>query len=382
MKIMKYIQYVLGLVLTLSSCSNFDWDDNSETTLSAFSVEGAPMNVTVTSENKEELQKLEWEKSHADNYSMVFYKIQFSSTEDFSQVFYTVETKSIGSENFMELTNDELNQIAEKAGIGQSTTGTIYWKVRASNGINAIESSNSGKIVITRPLGYAYNPSELYLMGTATAAGDDYTKVIPMKMVATGNESGIFEIFTSLKEGSLYFVEKLADKTYRRFAVNASSLVEGTEVSTQPLEKDCIHRIRVDFNQASASMTKISKVEVWYDGTKEVLGTMQLKSAAQPIWTVTAAFAAVSNNYKYKFRIQETDAEGASTYVYWGYSKDTSLEQSASSPADYFYAYEVDDSSSYCYRFNKKSHNNQNLTIELNMQPSIKQYTHSVTVSE
>ena len=33
MKTMKYIQYVLGLVLTLSSCSNFDWDDNSETTL-------------------------------------------------------------------------------------------------------------------------------------------------------------------------------------------------------------------------------------------------------------------------------------------------------------------------------------------------------------
>ena len=129
-------------------------------------------------------------------------------------------------------------------------------------------------------------------------------------------------------------------------------------------------------------MTKISKVEVWYDGTKEVLGTMQLKSAAQPIWTVTAAFAAVSNNYKYKFGIQETDAEGASTYVYWGYSKETSLEQSASSAADYFYAYEVDDSSNYCYRFNKKSHNNQNLTIELNMQPSIKQYTHSVTVSE
>lgn len=176
MKTMKYIQYVLGLVLTLSSCSNFDWDDNSETTLSAFSVEGAPMNVTVTSENKEELQKLKWEKSHAGNYSMVFYKIQFSSAEDFSQVFYTVETKSIGSENFMELTNDELNQIAEKAGIGQSTTGTIYWKVRASNGINAIESSNSGKIVITRPLGYAYNPSELYLMGTATAAGDDLYK--------------------------------------------------------------------------------------------------------------------------------------------------------------------------------------------------------------
>ena len=67
MKIMKYIQYVLGLILTLSSCSNFDWDDNSETTLSAFSVEGAPMNVTVTSENKEELQKLKWEKSHAGN---------------------------------------------------------------------------------------------------------------------------------------------------------------------------------------------------------------------------------------------------------------------------------------------------------------------------
>lgn len=91
MKTMKYIQYVLGLVLTLSSCSNFDWDDNSETTLSAFS-EGAPMNVTVTSENKRRVAETEMEK-FMQAIIHGFYKIQFSS-EDFASI-HTVETKSI-----------------------------------------------------------------------------------------------------------------------------------------------------------------------------------------------------------------------------------------------------------------------------------------------
>lgn len=382
MKTTKYIQYVLALVLTLGSCTNLDWDDNPETVLSAFSIESISLDVTVTPENKEEIHTLEWEKSHAANYSMVFYKILFSKTEDFSQLFYTVETKTIGADNFMDLSNGELNLIAEKAGVGQGITGVVYWKVQASNGVNVQESSNTGKIMITRPLGYAYNPTELYLMGTATTAGDDYEKAIPMKMVADGDESGIFEIFVPMGDGDFYFVEKLADKTYRRFAINASVLVEGKDVSTHSLENSCIHRVRVDFNQASASLTKISKVEVWYDGTKAVLGEMQLKDVLQPVWTVTTTFVAVSNNYKYKFRMQETDAEGSSSYVYWGYAKETSLEQNSSSTADYFYAYEVDDSSNYCYRLNKKSHNNHNLTIELDMAASAKQYTHRVILSE
>lgn len=383
MKTMKYFQYLLGLALLASSCTKFDWDENHETVLSAFSIQSTAMEVAITSDNKEEVQTLEWEKAHAEDYSMVFYKIQFSKTEDFSQVFYTVETKNIGADHSMELTNNEINQIAEKAGIGQESTGTVCWRVQASNGISVRESANSAKMTITRPLGYSYNPKELFLMGTATSAGDDYGKWLPLRMAALDDGSGIFEIFLPLKEnGDYYFVEKLADKTYRRFAINGSRLVEGVDVSSQSFGEG-IYRLKVDFNQASASVASISKVDLWYDGTKDVLATMELKEAGQMVWTATFPFTATSNNYKYKFRMTETDAEGNETTVFWGYSKATALEQSTSSTADYFYAYEVDSEASisdYCYRLNKKSHDKQTLTIDLDMRASTKWYTHKVTV--
>jgi hypothetical protein len=56
-------------------------------------------------------------------------------------------------------------------------------------------------VEIERPAGFTDIPTELFLTGTATEGGDDLTKAVKFKQTAPGK----FEIYTSLKAGSIPF---------------------------------------------------------------------------------------------------------------------------------------------------------------------------------
>lgn len=363
-------------MLLLGSCISYDWDENNGTTLSPFSLSNPDLQIEINENNKTETEQLSWEKSHAEDYSLVFYTVLFSTTaDDFSAPFYTMETKTVGSDAFLSLTFDELNVIAEKAGIPQESTGNIYWSVVASNGVSSTPSSNTGKITITRPLGYAYNPTGLYLL----QEGDDETSMQTLRMVAQEGGTGEFEIFVELSaDKKFYLIETLDNKTTRHFAIDGSKLVMGDDKSTSPLASG-VHRIYVNFNDASASIARISKIEVWYDATQACLGEMT-QLANEMKWTLSYQFSAVDNNFKYKFRMTEVAADGSTHLAYWGASAKEPVSQTTSTKADYFYLYPVADDSYNCYRLSRTMHNNKNLTFEVDLSTSAAWYTHRVIV--
>lgn len=372
----KSIQLITGMALLLSSCISYDWDENNGTTLSPFVLSNPELQIEINESNKTETEQLAWEKSHTEDHSLVFYTVLFSTTaSDFSTPFYTMETKTVGSDAFLDLTFDEFNVIAEKAGIAQESTGTIYWAVVASNGVSSMQSSNIGEIAITRPLGYAYNPTSLYLL----QEGDDETAMQPLRMVAQEEGTGEFEIFAELSlDKKFYLVEQLSDKSFRRFALDGTKLVTGDDKSTAALSNG-VHRIYVNFNDASASIAHISKIEVWYDATQSCLGEMT-QIPGEMKWSLDYAFTAVENNYKYKFRMTETAPDGTTSIVYWGSSAKEPVSQTTSTKPDYFYLYKVADDAYNCYRLNRTMHNNKNLTFELDLTTSAAWYTHKVIV--
>ena len=123
--------WLFSMLLVLGSCSNFDWNQNHDTTLTDFQITTTDADVVIAEDksNIGETMSFKWSASQAADYTTVFYMILFSASTDFSNPVYQAETEKLSTVNSTELTNNELNIIAEKAGIAQSATGKIYWTV-------------------------------------------------------------------------------------------------------------------------------------------------------------------------------------------------------------------------------------------------------------
>ena len=340
MKIIRNIQYLLGLTLLLSACSDYDWDFNHETTLAPFSLTTTELTRVVTNENKQNLTRLDWTPSKAEDHSAVFYTVMFSADENFDAPLYSTITDRSGIVAGLDIKDSLLNVIAEKAGIAQEATGTIYWKVRAGNGINTLSSNNVGAIRITRPLGYAYNPESVYLMGEASEAGENMGNALPLYAIERGGvkASGIFEGFVQLKPGKKYYlIEKLSDNTFRRFAIAGNKLVESKDAASTAF-RDGVHHVKIDFNKATADVKTVDGVDFWDDLTYDFLGEM-VKKDGSLVWEITppAEEFAGTNYVGYKFRLRESDAAGE-TYEYWlgGDKEEMGLLGPSSAASDFY----------------------------------------------
>ena len=365
--------WLFSMLLVLCSCSDFDWDDNHYTTLSDFQITSTDATIVIAEDksNINETTEFNWTASKAADYTTVFYKILFSTSTDFSDPIYQVETGKLSTMNTTEITNNQLNIIAEKAGIAPKGTGVIYWTVIASNGIVKNLSQDVRTITITRPSGFAYNPEKIQLAGKGLDR-------INMKML----DDGIFEAFIYLQDGDYTFYEK-GDKNGRHFGIVNGVLTEGASFAT--VKDNKLHHVVINFNDASASITTVNEMALWYSAANDVVAVMTEAADHTAQWSVNYLFVPQNNDFRYKFRITEELPDGSTQQSFYGYSTSNATNQTATTAAKYFYLFKENgmSQSNYCFKFNNRGlHANKNLTIDVDMRPEVENYTHSVTVEE
>jgi tRNA(Leu) C34 or U34 (ribose-2'-O)-methylase TrmL len=375
----------------LSSCYDYDWKFDHETTLSDFNITSADntMNMTVnyadSTNNAGRQIQLDWTMSAAGDYSKVFYEVLFYRPQDLSTPVYKIASGLGQTRNYVVLNERDLNVVAEKAGIPQSAGGDVIWKVRASNGVSELITDEYKTISITRPAGFAYYPEKIVVAGTAVNA----EKPIVLKRIMQGeNFTGEYESFFYLGEGNFYLTEKGTDR--RLYITQEGELKElfGTEKETlvnAPVTNNKIHRIKINLKKSIAITVSIESVGLWYSGINDVMAELQQEDIQIPYWSHTRKLELVSSgalsDYRYKFRISQKNMKGENSVSFWGYSSISAPNQSETSLPAYFRLYEVDSSqSNYCYKFSRSGHDQINLKIDVDFRPEADFFRHYITV--
>lgn len=362
---------VLCLV-AFSGCKK-DKTDNLNTTIAA-AVLTAPTDNTVINLTPllNAAVNFEWVAAKVGNNTPSFYEVQFDkATGDFSSPVYKEVAAKGGADNKLSITHRVVNRIAKAAGIEELGSGKVKWRVVANTGVVSAVSQ-SGVLELKRPAGFADNPADVYILGTATEAGEDLAKALKFKKLS----DGVFEIYTSLGAGTYKMVDKTTG-TALTFVLNGNLITEGTSANS-PATAKTVYRINLDFNYSSAVLTEIVSVGLWFSGYNAIKANLVYDAAG--VWKGTFNNVWKTESWgkdeRYKFRVVEKDAAGALFTRNWGSSKLDNNRPAANQDASYFLLKEVNNSQyDYAYKFQLESVNTE---VAFKMQSSA-DYTHTIT---
>lgn len=320
----------------------------------------------------------EWERARAEDGTLVLYEVAFDKENgDFSTPVYIMPSNSNGMENRLSISHGDLNRIANMAGIKSLEQGKMKWTVVASKGINAVRASTYRTLEVERPAGFANIPADLYLTGSATEAGTDLAQAIQFKQLS----SGIFELYTSLKEGTYKVVDRNTG-TPASFTIDGQLIRESEAAAASPASTPKAYRLRLDFNNAAATLTEIEAVEVWFAPDGRIIHSLTYQGNG--IWKKEDAAIEFKQeswgrDERYKFRFTEKNSAGESRYQYYGSTNSDNSRPTDASPAAYYYMVPVNDSRwDFSYKFRTEA-DRANVDIVVKFQPG-GPYTHEVIV--
>jgi hypothetical protein len=161
-----------------------------------------------------------------------------------------------GFKTSVNISHKLLNTIASEAGVEPDKTGSLYWTLCISRGINQAVSSQRYKIDIKRLLGFSYIPPVLYLIGSGTEGGTNPDNAV--KFRTTGD--GEYEIYTQFSAGEYLIVDDPANPAHS-YAVQGSQAIETASAVTAPAAG--IYRITMDFNVKAAIVEQVTSVNHW-----------------------------------------------------------------------------------------------------------------------
>lgn len=371
--------FLLFLLLTglLSACND---DDNAldETitpvsnlispAANAFVRLDPPSNAAVT---------FEWGQARAADGTVVLYEVVFDKEDgDFSKPLYSTTSGTNGLDTRLVLSHGDLNRIAEIAGIKSQQQGKLKWTVNASKGLNVQTGTESRVMTLERPAGFSTLPPALYLTGAGTEAGANVSQAIKFKSTS----AGIFELYTRLSDGNVKLIDQTTG-TPTTYYISGNKLLEGDQ-GTSPTTTPKVYRIRLDFNNAAATLTEIESVGLWFSPENKVLVT--LPYVGMGVWKVENTpieFHQESwgRDERYKFQFTEKNAAGTSTKQYYGSTNSDNQRATANTPAAYFYLVPVSDAQyDYSYKFQTEA-DKKSADITVRLQPD-GPYTHQVVV--
>lgn len=355
----------------LSSCTSYDWTNTHDTELTEFEITTGDVTYDAADADAEDLV-IEWTPSRTNDHTLVFYKVIFATKADMSDVYYELESLNFGTETNVEISPSELNIIAELGGIPQDAEGTVYWTVKANTGVTDMQSDEVHKLTINRPDGFAYNPEHLFL---ETPSGE----FITMKLV----DFGRFEIFTTLSEGEYKITERMAGGKTRNFSVSGDKLIPGGTIHAP--KGGTVTHILADFNTSEGTLATVNSVSLLYLGDAQNPVELPLLAGNDATWQGTYHFTRVGNTYTYKFIVNETNTEGDTRDIYFGYLRSNAQSQTANTPADYFDLYRCADAgTSFCFRFGNANNfqidHDLLITVDLNNEGELDNYKHTVEV--
>jgi starch-binding outer membrane protein SusE/F len=312
-----------------------------------------------------------WDKTVAEDGNLVLYEIAFDKESgDFSHPVYKSVSDGGGVEGQITLTHKVLTKIAALGGIQSSSTGKLKWTVIASKATNQKISTISRVIELVRPAGFAEVPAALYLTGSATEGGADLANAIPLKKL----ESGVFEIYTSLKAGTYLLTDK-ASEGGKQFYTEGAVIKEGssTVTVTDTLK---VYRLRYDFNVASVlDATEIKSLGLFMSAYNSEIAQLAYVGSGifqSPVTPIEFYQFSWGRDERYKFAVH-TPAE-----VQYVGSVNGNNGSPVGQPASYFYLTPVTDNQwDNTFKFNPSADmHNVKVTVSFGVAG---QYTHEVT---
>lgn len=311
-----------------------------------------------------------WEPVSSADASLILYEVAFDKESgDFSKPVYKVVSDGGGVKPQITLSHKDINKIANTAGIAASSSGKLKWTVIASKSTNAKVATVSRTLLLDRPAGFAENPAELYITGSATEGGTDLSKAVKLKK----NDEGVFEVYTSLKAGDYIIIDKNTDGGKKYYIDNGIIKEGNTPVSVSGSGKAV--RLNFDFTSATAKSVEVQSIGLYMSAYGNEIGTLSyIGNGVFEAPNVAVEFFQFSwgRDERYKFIIHT-----AVGLEYVG-SINQNNEAPAGKPASYFYLVPVVNSQwDNTYKFDPSA-DKKHVKVDVMLQANA--YTHKVTV--
>lgn len=353
---LKRILYIVLVSSTLAaSCSKDYWTTDVSTTITAVTTSAPANNLSLVLDPlSNAIVTFEWTPAKTGNQTPVYYKVLFDKEGgNFSAPVFTFTPDLLGTKNTLRLSHRDLNRVANQAGIQPLGKGKVKWTVVASNGIASDTSKDVKILELERPIGFAENPAELFLTGSATEGGTDITKAIRLKKLS----EGVFELYTSLDAGTYSLINKTTGRDMS-FVLDGGLIKEGEEANS-PATAKTTYRINLNFNTATAQLTEIREVGLWFAAYNTITKVLTYegggiwKAADMPIVFKQESWG---KDERYKFRVVEKDRTGNTTNVFQASVNKDNSKPNSSTAASYFYFRSNDATQwDYTYKFEKEA---------------------------
>ena len=194
----------LGLFLCSCLAVSCSEDETTPVTIGDFQVLTPDLEVTIsyTDTDPGEYVDLSWDRAKASDGTTVFYEVQFAGKDkNFDTPAMTITPDKLCYANVVQLSQQQMNIVAERTGIRPLQTGEIYWRVRAITGLVEHVNSTVRTIKVTRQGGFAETPKAIFVYGEATGQSD-IAGAIPLKQTT----DSVYEGFMKLGNGTYSFV--------------------------------------------------------------------------------------------------------------------------------------------------------------------------------
>ncbi|WP_424492418.1 SusE domain-containing protein [Salinimicrobium sp. GXAS 041] len=319
----------------------------------------------------------EWQAAKAEDNGVVLYDVVFDvEGGDFSDPVYVLPSDGRGMQRTLNLPFSTLNQIAGMAGIESQSTGRLQWTVWSSKGINVQESGIYRTIEVERPGGFP-TPDELFLVGSATEAGDDLGNAIPMKKTGANT----YEVYTSLSEGEYQFVTRTSGTPETYYIEDDKLKINGTAAYTG---EEKVYRIRVDFSDGNAEMIEIQNLQLWFAPNEEFM--FDLPYVGNGTWMAEdqeVEFRQEDWGRDERYKFMFTVVNGGETQEEWyGSTNGDNQRPNADSPASYWHMVPVtNDRWNNSFKFADEV-DMSTVDVEVIFNAEVPEYTHRVTVVE
>ncbi|WP_447640943.1 MULTISPECIES: SusE domain-containing protein [Chitinophagaceae] len=317
----------------------------------------------------------QWAPSHAQDGQLVSYEVVFYKESDTTQPVYRITSDNTGKELYANISHIDINRACAAAGIPTGETGTVYWSVVSWRGLSSAVCLQKNKLFVKRLEGFEVIPDNVYLTGVASETGDDISKAILMQKVGEGK----FEIYTKLKTGAGYrFVDRISGTPSYYYINSDNKLADAANNETSSVSDEGIYRITVDFTNKGTTITKITKVGVFFCPSNAVI--LNLDYQGLGIWSGTGIITFKQESWggdeRYKFQM-----ETSSGTVQLGALNSTDSRPTSASPASYYYVKLLAQTSQWDDKWKFASEvDKSNTTVTLMLQGG-STYTHIVKVN-
>lgn len=282
----------------------------------------------------------EWSAANAADGCAPLYELLFDKADgDFSKPIYSMPSDDNGSRSYATVSHKTLDKIAALAGVGSGEKATVKWTVRSTRGIGGKLAEQSRTLAITRLLGFAEIPPQLFITGEGTEGGTNLANAI----VCKAPETDCFEIFTKLEAGKAYQFVDMKDGEPRHFYIDGTSIKESAYgTKSGKVEKTGIYRINLDFAVASVKMVEITGCGFFFCPSNDVLFAMDYKGNG--VWEGTGATPFKQEGWgrdeRYKIVMSTSDGKIAWGPENSGLDSRPSADAVADPTADYWFCKE------------------------------------------